>query len=349
MLCSLRVLRPSSESARQSGQNAWSLRARSRHCWQSTPRRVRPSGGHIDYNITALLRCCSQIRFHGGFLTVVSVASSLEAPSRSQSDSDTGIQEEQHLRLSLLSSILTVLSRSFEGNLLNRHTFSSTIGFTALGEAIKLSNLLTLDNINGSNDKLFGILLAFILDQAQERSAKELFVNLRELQETTSIASGASREENSENLLTDQLDNFLGFPAQLVNPEGMSILLSFVHEAEPLRRDKFLRRTVLLLLDRLSGLSRRNRIIVAQTGLLDSLLDWLFSVGEDPKEKGKASQGVDGQLLDEERAIVTSLAESLLLLGASTRNLRHIAKRVMQDSDEDQDKQTLDMPMLRFL
>ena len=285
-------------------------------------------------------------------MTCVSVAASLEPPNtrppNPENEDKKGqgetsavnpntetYSEDAHLRLALLSSILTTLTRSFEDNLLNRNHFRSTIGFDALTDAIKLSNLLSIDNAEYANDKIFGVLLAFLLDLSQERSAKELFVNLRHLQ----ASSETDDERTQDDLLKEEIDNFLNFPARIVNADVAGMLISFLRDCEELKLDTFLRKATMLLLCRLTQQSRRNTILIAKAGLLDVLLDWLYPLCEtrgESMEKGKerAQQHLDGtpitgQLNSSEREILADLAQSLFLLGVSTQSICHMVKRVV--------------------
>ena len=307
-----------------------------------------------------------------GFLTCVSVAASLDLPLTRPSHKESGEgpegtdiealdsfsgAEDDHLRLTLLSSILGTLTRSFEGNDLNRHIFSTTIGFRALIDAIKLSSFCNSDNADGANDKLFGVLLAFLLDPVQERSAKELLVNLRQLRNVNQSESGGSQSDLSK----EEIDNFLRYPARIMNPEAAIMILTFIRESEEIKHDSFLRSTTMLFLSRLAKQSRKNTVLLAKAGLLDLLLQWLFPLAEDTSvEIGKGKQRASREkanggcdLDEQERRILTELAQSMLLLGVETQNIRHMVERViikpsLKKSGSDTGE-TLHMPMLRFM
>jgi hypothetical protein len=219
---------------------------------------------------------------------------------------------------------------------------------------------------DGQNDKVLGILLAVMLDPVQERSAKELFVNLRQ---TSSADNGGPKDQ----LLNEELDNFLAYPARLVNPEIAPLLLSLLknqQDNKELCQDTLLRKAVTLLLLKLAQASRKNLVALAKTGILDILLDWLFPSPQAGQEieggKGK-EQEKDGEseekdvtlppaahpsdLSEDERDILTRLVRTILFYGASTRNIRYIVSRILRQrmNLEEEAKERLNLPLLKLL
>lgn len=74
-------------------------------------------------------------REHGGFLNAVSVLASLEISAELPSANST-------LRFEICKLVFALLALAFEGHDVNRAAFADTVGYEAIGEAIKLSGLM---------------------------------------------------------------------------------------------------------------------------------------------------------------------------------------------------------------
>lgn len=74
-------------------------------------------------------------REHGGFLNAVSVLASLEISAELPSINAT-------LRFEICKLVFAVLALAFDGHHVNRAAFADTVGYEAIGEAIKLSGLM---------------------------------------------------------------------------------------------------------------------------------------------------------------------------------------------------------------
>lgn len=257
-----------------------------------------------------------------------------------------------HLRVSLLSSVLTILSRSFEDNLVNRSVFVSTVGFPALYDAINLSSMLKTadsDEARADNDKVLGVLLAFMLDQSNERSAKELWANLRlaanaachipTLPQADRQAEGSDTARSGDTAaakadadmraiesLREAVISYIASGPTVVIPEVAALMFRFVREPVELASDTFIRRAVILFIDTMIRSSRRNAILFGGCGLLTDVVHWLWPcTAEVMQTTPEQSLLPTPPLTKFEQDVLGSISRSLLLLGLTTQLMWQVA------------------------
>lgn len=253
----------------------------------------------------------------------------------------------------LVTLVFAVLALAFDGHDVNRAAFADTVGFDAVGEAIKLSRLMHLRQADVENDshdvpsarppaaaeRLLSILYAFLVD---DFSSSPLYTALRLQLARDPAAPGTSQATTDHEppslhsrisaILQQRAESLHEIGGEVaVNPEVLPLMLDLQSQLSesPEPQQQELATITLATLYQLSISSRRSQIAFTEVGVLSRAVDRLFPPGrEDTCE-----------LKEDDRTLWLGLARHLLGLGANTKETRALFDRVVRgwrDEGEEQ-------------
>ncbi|SCV71197.1 BQ2448_2785 [Microbotryum intermedium] len=317
-------------------------------------------------------------REHGGFLNAVSVLASLEERAAADNHGGVGVDtaEQRHeLRYELVKLVFAVLALAFERHDVNRSTFNDTVGYEAVGEAIKLSGLMeaqvdeketalasgssaTIEGLPASSspaEKLFSILYAFL---TADFSSPPIYSYLRrhlnspspaetetapvvfdaDAKPAEAVIDLAADAERIVVLLAERADAVRESGGEAAeHPEVVPLLLDLACQLG--ENEIVLRVAVLSSLLQLIWSSTRSQVALNEVGLVGIALSRLFSSKEETQD----------DLSPVERDLWIKLMQRTLEMGADTHNSRRLFQLAVngwQGTDEDE---TLDEEVLELI
>ncbi|KAI0029515.1 beach-domain-containing protein [Vararia minispora EC-137] len=230
-------------------------------------------------------------RERDGFLAVVSALSSLAAPR------DLVIVEpEEQVTAEILEGIrlvFVIASEAMHEDETNSSYFARHVGYDSLSQA--LQPLLSKDTYR---DQVLGFLFSLSL---HDFSVSSIFMSLRD----------AKYEDLDRRIL--QLEPRLGLIAQ---PNAMRLLLDLLPE---ISSDPVLHYVVYKLLERLTALSHRNKVVLSDLGLFRPLFRSFLDYKVDPA------------MPSQERRVMQKLLRRVLDLGASATDVRAIFRYAINE------------------
>ncbi|KAL8292462.1 hypothetical protein RQP46_001074 [Phenoliferia psychrophenolica] len=274
---------------------------------------------------------------HGGFLTAVSVLASLDEAVSSGGGPDTDSPETRaELRYELVSVAFNLIATAYDGHDLNRATFLESVGFDAVGEAIKLSQLMepqpAAEDAPESAppaERLLSILYSFLIN---DFISPPLFTTVRQhlaepLPPTDPVEEdGASpppppsREERISAFLRNRSDDLFGADREVAeNSEVVPLMLEL--EASLGEDQPELRFAVLAALLQLATSSRRSQVALNTAGVVGIALERLHPP---PALAGGVTDGPAA------KAVLRKLTENLLEMGAGTKETRKMFQSVVE-------------------
>ncbi|KAH9006451.1 beach-domain-containing protein [Lactarius hatsudake] len=217
-----------------------------------------------------------------GFVAIINILSTLRT---SRDESTLGEDKEQVLGETLEATrlVFVIASEAMSGDEVNVQYFERHVGYESLSQA--LQPLVTDSQVE---DQILGFLFSFALN---DFSVSSLFTSLRE-----------ADYDVVDSLIKD-IEVRLGLITQ---PGAICILLDLLPQHS---EDTMLHYTVYRLLERLSALRHRNKVILCGLGILGRL----FQTFTSQKKLSASSQ---------ERRIVQKLLRRILDLGATTVDTR---------------------------
>ncbi|KAM0748128.1 beach-domain-containing protein [Meredithblackwellia eburnea MCA 4105] len=334
----------------------------------------------------------NSFRDHGGFLSAVSVLASLDesiaaSSSAPQQDNDNEQQQEDSretramLRYELASLALQVIDVAIQNSDINRNVFLDTVGFEAVGEAIKLSGLMrdqegdvpdgqqppaaeaTQEGAPQGGDtpaqpttkptpaeRILSLLWSFL---TSDFSSPPLFTQIRRHLTSVPPASsskGIPSDQRHAQILTFLAERTSSLPPldQEIphNPQVIPLILELELSLQGEEDDsqKLLRFAVVAALKELAGSSRRAQVAVSEAGVGGIALERLW-----PENRPEGDQGMMDQ---ESKAVWRGLAEILLELGAGTKETRKMFQSVVkgwQKAGSEGNQEELDEDMLALI
>lgn len=354
------------------------------HILTDQVRLLRPGRAKPAHDLTAVVPLVAQpdarntFREHGGFLNAVSVLAGLEeAAAAGGGEGSDSVQTRTAMRYELVKLVFTVLALAFEGHDVNRAAFGDTVGFEAVGEAIKLSGLMkeqvesveeedtfeeALEDVTGEEgpgpsspaEKLLSILYAFL---TADFSSPPLFAYLRHrlhaFDKTATTALPAddftplpkldppSRASEIATLLAQRaaaIENTGGEAAEYA--EVVPLLLELQSQLPESEQELSL--MVLAALQQLALSSRRSQIGLNEAGVVGIALARLFP-NEEAEEETKA------RAESPEREIWIALTERLLEMGAGTQETRKLFKSAVEGWRQPGGKEVLNEEVLSLM
>ncbi|KAK4701644.1 hypothetical protein P7C70_g4583, partial [Phenoliferia sp. Uapishka_3] len=296
----------------------------------------------------------NSFREHHGFLSAVAALASLDETEEDGGaggkDADSRETREE-LRYDLASLVLQVISVACTSHDLNRATFSESVGYAAVGEAIKLSGLM--NDQPGAQptpvtptqatpaERLLSILYSYL---TADFSSPPLFSQIRrhinESEEIINIpltppslhsdddsphgpTTPPTRSQRITWYLRNRSEALQGPDQEVVeNPEIVPLMLEL--EASLGEEQTELRFAVLAALLQLSTSSRRSQVALNSAGVVGIALERLFpekEIGEKEGESGETEEG---------RKTLRKLTENLLEMGAGTKETRKMFQSVVE-------------------
>jgi hypothetical protein len=205
----------------------------------------------------------------GGFLAYISLLASLELPLDA-ADFDAQSTE----RLAIVRLVFETLALSFHNHASNRRMFAHSVGFTAIVDAIRLSNLVAPDA--KQRPALFGLLWAFLLNDFSDETRSYFSLALGD----TSLQEGGTSERPSISGKTAE------------NPGIALVLLDLVREQSGDNGEDAHRLNLLVVssLEELAGSSLRNKVMLSEAGTLRSCLISLWPPSSSDHPTGEMRQ-----------------------------------------------------------
>ncbi|SGY50147.1 BQ5605_C001g00859 [Microbotryum silenes-dioicae] len=315
-------------------------------------------------------------REHGGFLNAVSVLASLEERAAAEHHGGVGIDtsEQRHeLRYELVKLVFAVLALAFEGHDVNRSTFNDTVGYEAIGEAIKLSGLMEAqiddkDVASGSSttveglpasptpaEKLFSILYAFLTadfssppiysylrrhlnppSPAETESAPVVFdADAKPVKAVIDLAADAERIVVLLAERADAVRESGGEAAE--HPEVVPLMLNLASQLG--ENEIVLRLAVLSSLLQLIWSSTRSQVALNEVGLVGIALSRLI-----PSQEQKQDD-----LSPVERDLWIKLMQRTLEMGSDTHNSRRLFQLAVKGWQGTDEEETLDEEVLELI
>lgn len=311
------------------------------------------------------------LREHNGFLSVVSVLASLdESAAVGGGDQADSFETRSELRYELARSVFSILSVACEGHDLNRAAFVETVGFDAVGEAIKLSGLMreqeggegAAESASASSssstpspaERTLSILWAFLTG---DFASPPLFTQVRRHLADSDLTtprppSGEDRlpeeertptpppsaEDLISSFLLERCDALKGADCEVVdNPAVTPLILDL--EASLGEDQPELRFAVLAALLQLATSSRRSQVALNSAGVVEIALERLWS----------SNLAVPTSELPAGKVVLRGLTECLLEMGASTKETRKMFQSVVEGWEDAQGNEKLNEDMLSLM
>ena len=285
-------------------------------------------------------------REHGGFLSAVGVLASLDESVAAGGGEDAdSIETRAELRYELAGLAFNLVACACASHDLNRATFLDTVGFDAVGEAIKLSGLMraqegadAAEHHAAPAERLLSILYAFL---TADFSSPPLFTLIRRHLAEPALAieppsegdgeraPKPSREERITAFLRERSDELKGAEREVAeNPEIVPLMLE-LEQSLGLDQPE-LRFAVLAALLQLATSSRRSQVGLNQAGVVAIALERLHP------SPTLAEAATDGPAA---RAVLRTLTENLLEMGAGTKETRKLFQSVVEGWESPADGQ----------
>mgnify|MGYP001588517342 CR=1 FL=1 len=285
-------------------------------------------------------------REHGGFLSAVSALASLdESVAAGGGDDADSVETRAELRYQLASVVFNVLAVASQAHDLNRSTFAESVGFDAVGEAIKLSGLMRdqpgadarVPEQPTPAERLLSILYSFL---TADFSSPPLFTQLRRhlaeppaepepaADDGAPAAAPPTREERITAYLRDRSAALDGPDREVAeNAEIVPLILEL--EASLGDDQPELRFAVVAALLQLATSSRRSQVALNTAGVVGIALERLHpATTPDAPSDGPAA-----------RAVLRQLTENLLEMGAGTKETRKLFQSVVEGWESHADSQ----------
>jgi hypothetical protein len=243
----------------------------------------------------------------GGFLAYASLLASLELPP------DAADEAQAEERLSIVRLVFETLARSFQAHDGNRRLFARIVGFTAIVDAIRLSDLLSDSR---RRPALLGLLWAFLLNDFSEQTCSHF---------TSIIADVSDHGGDIGSLARSSVSGKVAENAALA-----PVLLDLVREDFTGDTETLVRLVVICSLEELAASSLRNRVMLNEAGTFRSCLDSLWSPSS-------------ADVPDEDRRLaLLRLARALLEAGVKTCEARSLLQHLVK-ADESLDDEALEL------
>lgn len=216
-------------------------------------------------------------------------------------------------RFDLVTLVFAVLALAFEDHPVNKADFVASVGYDAIGEAIKLGGLADSTN---SIERLLSILYSFLVD---DFSSSPLYTTFRhQLEQSSNIeaASIASRALSFLDARQESLREVGGEVAE--NPQVVPLILDLQRQLSVSEDsvDRGLGIVVLASMYSLAKSATRNQAAFSQAGVLHVALHRLFD---------------DNAVAGDERDLWLALAQYLLHLGTNTEETRTLFSHVIDN------------------
>ncbi|VDB88447.1 unnamed protein product [Peniophora sp. CBMAI 1063] len=228
-----------------------------------------------------------------GFLAVISTLSTLSLPRNA-----VVVEPEEQVSKETLEGVrlvFVITSEAMDDNDPNASYFERHVGYDSLSEV--LQPLIVKDDLR---DEILGFLFSLSM---HDFSLASIFMSLRDVQ----------YDELDHRIL--QAEPRLGLIAQ---PGALKLLLSLLPD---IAADPSLHYVVYKLLERLTALSHRNKIVLSNLGLLDMLF------------RNFMSYKSEGDVSTQERRVMQKLLRRVLDLGANPSEVRAIFRAAVNEDN----------------
>lgn len=255
----------------------------------------------------------------GGFITLVSMIVALENAFTnpddfiSDDDDDTNANSNQLKKkfTELLKMILLVIMESMRDNESNRQYFKNAIGYSTLEKSLQLTGALTE---NGISSELFGILLAFLVQD-------ESLINIFSGKHGNVLIDTGALDSTS---LLNYVDQTLNDPSIVVTNSDMA--LTILHFQQFITWDQTLAEAVLVALHGLVRGNRRNQIELNRSGIILKLLQRIYPQDEDNKDQDENKS--QEPILDNDytKNALIHIIKKLIVMGVNDKEVRYLAR-----------------------
>ncbi|CAG8462143.1 12484_t:CDS:10 [Funneliformis caledonium] len=295
---------------------------------------------HILWSMRRILVACPEMkdvfRDTGGFVCLISLLVGLEdvynlwvenseIKDNSQVDNEIKISRKSRQSFEIdepptkdqavetLKAIFFLFAEALSGHDSNQRFFSTSIGFKAMEDAIILTRIL---EPNGSAEKFFGILFGFAIEN---EAIADVFV------EPTYDGVEKSKEENFPNRIVKMFGNMTD---EIRNPNVIPTILNL---QSYVRYDEKLNSNIYEALLALALANRRNQVMLNKSGVLEIVLRRLFPV---PIDNQKEEMENTIQISINERRFLNKLAQRLIEMGVSTKEIRFLFEQFESGSQQ---------------
>ncbi|CAI2171444.1 16368_t:CDS:10 [Funneliformis geosporum] len=295
---------------------------------------------HILWSMRRILIACPEMkdvfRDTGGFVCLISLLVGLEdvynlwvkdseIKDNFQVDNDVKISRKSRQSFEIdepptkdqavetLKAIFFLCAEALSGHDSNRRFFSTSIGFKSMEDAIILTHIL---EPNGSAENIFGILFGFTIEN---EDVADVFVG------STYNGVEQPKEENSPSRIVKMFGNMTD---EIRNPNVIPTILnlqSYVCYNEKLNSNIY---EALLAL---AFANRRNQVMLNKSGVLEIVLRRLFPVHKD-NQKEEMDNKIQIPII--ERQFLNKLAQRLVEMGVSTKEIRFLFEQLESGSQQ---------------